>query len=143
MSISLEGLMSPGGQETRALAMVKVEHNGQTYDWQMFIPEGVSLSEYVTNAEATVKAQIDAKEAAWTALTPKTREIEDPMTGETITQDIPKDEIVRPDIPDYYAKRRAEYPSIGDQLDAFWKGGDAATAMLAKIQAVKDKYPKA
>ena len=143
MSISLEGLMSPGGQETRALAMVKVEHNGQTYDWQMFIPEGVSLSEYVTNAEATVKAQIDAKEAAWTALTPKTREIEDPMTGETITQDIPKDEIVRPDIPDYYAKRRAEYPSIGDQLDAFWKGGDEATAMLAKIQAVKDKYPKA
>ena len=143
MSISLEGLMSPGGQETRALAMVKVEHNGQTYDWQMFIPEGVSLSEYVTNAEATVKAQIDAKEAAWTALTPKTREIEDSMTGETITQDIPKDEIVRPDIPDYYAKRRAEYPSIGDQLDAFWKGGDAATAMLAKIQAVKDKYPKA
>ena len=143
MSISLEGLMSPGGDETRALAMVKVEHNGQTYDWQMFIPEGVSLSEYVTNAEATVKAQIDAKEAAWTALTPKTREIEDPMTGETITQDIPKDEIVRPDIPDYYAKRRAEYPSIGDQLDAFWKGGDAATAMLAKIQAVKDKYPKA
>lgn len=143
MSISLEGLMSPGGDETRALAMVKVEHNGQTYDWQMFIPEGVSLSEYVTNAEATIKAQIDAKEAEWEALTPKTREIEDPMTGETTTQDIPKDEIVRPDIPDYYAKRRAEYPSIGDQLDAFWKGGDAATAMLAKIQAVKDKYPKA
>lgn len=143
MSISLEGLMSPGGEETRALAMVKVEHNGQTYDWQMFIPEGVNLSEYVTNAEATVKAQIDAKEAAWTALTPKTREIEDPMTGETTTQDIPKDEIVRPDIPDYYAKRRVDYPSIGDQLDAFWKGGDAATAMLAKIQAVKDKYPKA
>jgi hypothetical protein len=71
MSISLEGLMSPGGEETRALAMVKVEHNGQTYDWQMFIPEGVSLSEYVTNAEATVKAQIDAKEAEWTALTPR------------------------------------------------------------------------
>ena len=143
MSISLEGLMSVGGDETRALAMVKVDHNGQTYDWQIFIPEGANLSEYVTNAEATVKAQIDAKEAAWTALTPKTREIEDPMTGETTTQDIPKDEIVRPDIPDYYAKRRAEYPSIGDQLDAFWKGGDAATAMLAKIQAVKDKYPKA
>jgi len=143
MSISLEGLMSPGGDETRALAMVKVEHNGQTYDWQIFIPEGVSLSEYVTNAEVTVKAQIDAKEAEWEALTPKTREIEDPMTGETTTQDIPKDEIVRPDIPDYYAKRRAEYPSIGDQLDAFWKGGDEATAMLTRIQAVKDKYPKA
>jgi len=142
MSISLEGLMSPGGDETRALAMVRVVHNEQTYDWQIFVPNGVDLSAFITDSEATVKAQIDAKEAAWEALDPKTREIDDPMTGETITQDIPKDEIVRPDIPDYYAKRRAEYPSIGDQLDAFWKGGDAAAAMLAKIQVVKDKYPK-
>lgn len=142
MSISLEGLMSPGGEETRNLAMVKVEHNGQTYDWQIFIPADANLSEYVANAEATVKAQIDAKEAEWTALDPKTRDIEDPLTGQTTTVDIEKSEIVRPDIPDYYAKRRAEYPSIGDQLDAFWKGGDDATAMLAKIQAVKDKYPK-
>jgi hypothetical protein len=38
--------------------------------------------------------------------------------------------------------RRVEYPSIGDQLDALWKGGDAAAEMLAKIQAVKAKYPK-
>ena len=143
MSISLEGLMNVGGDETRALAMVKVVHNEQTYDWQTFVPEGVDLATYIEESEVRIKAEIDAKEAAWTALTPKTREIEDPMTGETITQDIPKDEIVRPDIPDYYAKRRAEYPSIGDQLDAFWKGGDEATSMLAKIQAVKDKYPKA
>ena len=42
----------------------------------------------------------------------------------------------------YKAKRAAEYPSIGDQLDALWKGGDAAAAMLAQVQAVKDKYPK-
>jgi len=42
----------------------------------------------------------------------------------------------------YIAKRVAEYPSIGDQLDALWKGGDAATEMLAKVQAVKAKYPK-
>ena len=42
-----------------------------------------------------------------------------------------------------YAKSRAaEYPPIGDQLDALWKGGDAATAMLAQVQAVKAKYPK-
>jgi hypothetical protein len=142
MSISLEGLMTVGGDETRALAMVKVNHNGQTYDWQIFVPEGANLSEFITASEATVKAQIDAKEAAWTALDPKTREVEDPLTGETKTVDIPKDEIVRPDIPDYYAKRRKEYPSIGDQLDAFWKGGDAAAEMLAKIQDVKDKYPK-
>ena len=42
----------------------------------------------------------------------------------------------------YKAKRQAEYPSIGDQLDALWKGGDAAAEMLAKVQAVKAKYPK-
>jgi len=42
----------------------------------------------------------------------------------------------------YIAKRASEYPSIGDQLDALWKGGAEAEAMLAKVQAVKNKYPK-
>jgi len=42
----------------------------------------------------------------------------------------------------YQRDRRKEYPPIGDQLDALWKGGDAATEMLAKVQAVKTKYPK-
>jgi hypothetical protein len=42
-----------------------------------------------------------------------------------------------------YARSRAsEYPPIGDQLDALWKGGDEAATMLAKVQAVKAKYPK-
>ena len=42
----------------------------------------------------------------------------------------------------YKNQRQNEYPPIGDQLDALWKGGDAAAEMLAKVQAVKDKYPK-
>ena len=42
----------------------------------------------------------------------------------------------------YITKRLAEYPTIGDQLDALWKGGDAQTEMLAKVMAVKTKYPK-
>lgn len=42
----------------------------------------------------------------------------------------------------YKEKRAKEYPPIGDQLDALWKGGDAAAEMLAKVQAVKNKYPK-
>ena len=42
----------------------------------------------------------------------------------------------------YKAKRAAEYPPIGDQLDALWKGGAEAEAMLAKVQAIKAKYPK-
>ena len=42
----------------------------------------------------------------------------------------------------YIAKRQAEYPSIGDQLDALWKGGDAQAEMLAKVLAVKQRHPK-
>jgi hypothetical protein len=42
----------------------------------------------------------------------------------------------------YKYNRAREYPTIGDQLDALWKGGDAAAEMLAKVQAVKNKYPK-
>lgn len=42
----------------------------------------------------------------------------------------------------YVEKRALEYPPIGDQLDALWKGGDAAAEMLAIVQAVKAKYPK-
>ncbi len=42
----------------------------------------------------------------------------------------------------YKAKRAAEYPGIGDQLDALFKAGVFPPDMAAKIQAVKDKYPK-
>lgn len=42
----------------------------------------------------------------------------------------------------YKNQRLAEYPSIGDQLDALWKGGAAAEEMLATVMAVKAKYPK-
>jgi len=46
------------------------------------------------------------------------------------------------DAAQYARDRRAEYPSIGDQLDALWKGGDDAAAMLEQVMAVKSKYPK-
>jgi len=139
--ISLEGIASNLANEERGLAYLKVEHNGQTYDWQLFIPQGVDLSAYIASKEAAIYADIDAKEAAWAAA-PKTREITDPMTNEVRTVDIDKSEVVRPDNPDYYALRRAEYPALGEQLDALWKGGDAAAAMAAQILAVKAKYPK-
>ena len=45
--------------------------------------------------------------------------------------------------PNMYKRQRVtEYPPIGDQLDAVWKGGDAAAEMLATVMAVKAKYPK-
>ncbi len=44
---------------------------------------------------------------------------------------------------DDYAKRRKDaYPPIGDQLDALWKGGEAAESMREQVMAVKTKYPK-
>ena len=39
-------------------------------------------------------------------------------------------------------KSLRQYPPIGDQLDALWKGGAAAEEMLTQIQAVKARYPK-
>lgn len=43
---------------------------------------------------------------------------------------------------DYYDKRAVAYPPIGDQLDALWKGGQAADDMRAVVNAVKTQYPK-
>lgn len=52
----------------------------------------------------------------------------------------------------YQADRAEEYPPLGDQLDAIWKivqainAGDSmpadALAVMAAVQAIKDKYPK-
>lgn len=42
----------------------------------------------------------------------------------------------------YKENRLKEYPPIGDQLDALFHAGLFPQEMAAKIQAVKDKYPK-
>ncbi len=57
-----------------------------------------------------------------------------PLNGESIPEPS-HDEV-------YQLKRKYEYPSIGDQLDALWKGGQAAAEMKAQIDAIKTKYPK-
>ena len=46
------------------------------------------------------------------------------------------------DAKQYQRNRASEYPAIGDQLDALFHAGVFTGEMLAKIQAVKDKYPK-
>lgn len=43
---------------------------------------------------------------------------------------------------EYQRQRAAEYPPIGDQLDALFKAGVFPADMAATLQAVKDKYPK-
>ena len=42
----------------------------------------------------------------------------------------------------YQDLRRAEYPSIGDQLDALFKAGVFPVEMAEQIAAVKSKYQK-
>jgi CO dehydrogenase/acetyl-CoA synthase alpha subunit len=141
--VNLGGLMSGMDGEERALALLQVIHNGQTYDWKAFVPPNTGdLGQFVADITPQVLAEIDAKEAQWEALDPKTRTIDDPIMGQSQVVPIDKSEIVRPEIPDYYAKRRAEYPPLAEQLDAMWKGGQAQAEMLAKIAEVKNKYPK-
>lgn len=45
-------------------------------------------------------------------------------------------------ISDYRNLRAAEYPPIGDQLDALFRAEAFPADMAAQLQAVKDKYPK-
>ena len=59
--------------------------------------------------------------------------------GETLTIE---DALPLPPPPTYADLRAKEYPPIGDQLDAIWKGGDAQADMLQQVMAVKTKYPK-
>jgi hypothetical protein len=44
---------------------------------------------------------------------------------------------------EYQRLRAPAYPPIGDQLDALFKAGVFPSEMAAKIQAVKDQFPKA
>lgn len=144
ISISLEGLRSFNNEEDRSLADIKVEYNNNIYDWQIYIPSNVSISEYLESKKIAIQADIDNKETIWNEMTNKTRVIENSITGESFVVDIDKSEVVKADIPDYYAKRRAEYPSIGDQLGALWKGVNSIefTSMIESINQIKLKYPK-
>jgi hypothetical protein len=144
-NINLIGLASNLQDENRALAYIEVQHNDNIYNWQIFIPPNVeNIDQFLQSAQQSILSDIDQKELAWTELEPKTRTIDDPMTGQATEVPISKEEIVKPSIPDYYALRRSEYPSLGDQLDAMWKGAasQAFLDMQAKIASVKAKYPK-
>lgn len=146
MDISLNGLYTPGGSEDRSIAYLKIEYNGNTYDWTVYLPSdiGMQLSEYIEYIKTSIQSDIDAKEAIWASLDPKTETIDDPFGGPPTVRDIDKSEIVHPDIPDYYAKRRAEYPPLNEQLGAIGKGvdSDEYKDILRKIEEVKAKYPK-
>ena len=64
-----------------------------------------------------------------------------PVTDAEINAEVTRLQ-VEYDAKEYSRKRAPEYPPIGDQLDALFKAGAFPADMAAKIQAVKDKYPK-
>lgn len=148
-SIQLTGVQTLTPPETRALLYLTVTMNDTTYEWSTFMPPGQTFDAFLEQRAPFIYAEITAKEAEWAALTPKTRLVD---TGFGAPEEVPiaKEEIVRPDNPDYYAQRRDAYPAIGDQLDAIWKGvaslGLTPTPeiqqVLQQIQAVKAQYPK-
>jgi hypothetical protein len=143
MTIGLKSLYTPPPPEDRDIAKLEVQHLGNTYEWAAYVPRGIDLNQSLANLENKIYADIEAKEALW-ATHPKTKTIVNPFTGENNTVEVQKEEIVCPDMPDYYARRRAEYPPISDQLDAVWRGLDSPEylAMEGKILEVKNKYPK-
>lgn len=142
----MTGLYTPGGAEDRNIAYLKIDYNGILYDWAVYVPldTGMELAEYFEYIKTSIQSDIDAKEAQWAALNPKTETIDDPFGGEATVRDIDKFETVHPDIPDYYAKRRAEYPPMNEQLGAIGKGinSDEYKDILRRIDEVKAKYPK-
>jgi hypothetical protein len=146
IQISIESLATPGPPEERLFANLVVDLNGETYKWATFIPISYlnRYDEYIETIKDKIEQQILAKEVEWQALEPKTRVIPSPLGGEDMVVNIQKEEIVRPNIPDYYSLRRNEYPSLGDQIDAMWKGTSSPEylALQQKIQEIKNKYPK-
>lgn len=141
----LDGVQAENGKDERLVASLKITVDGVEYDWMTFAPANVpDLLIFLEETAPILEAEIRYKEAKWAALNPKTRVEIHPMTGETVTVNMAKSEVVRPENPDYYARRRQEYPAINEQLDALWKGpnSQAFLDMEAKIKAVKEKYPK-
>lgn len=144
-SVDISGVYTPPAPENRIIAYLKVIYDGVEYDWMTFVPPEEDLVPYVQSQADRIKKEIDLKELEWLNLDPKTKSYPDPFNeGQTILVPIEKNEIVAADVPDYYAKRRMEYPPISEQLDSFWKGVGSAefVEMQQKIIAVKQKYPK-
>lgn len=87
----------------RTLIYTDINYNGNTYKWAMYVSlgENQTFADYLTIHADEYQQDIDDKEAYWLII-PHTEEIDDPDNpGQTITIDIPKDSVVKPDIPDY------------------------------------------
>lgn len=142
-SVILTGISPSEMGDNRTKLILGVEHEGEQFEWVLYVPPSITnaFQDYVDQNAAAVHADIAAKLQQWDDLEPKTKIIESDSMGETITVPIAREEIVCPTYPDYYVLRAREYPTLAEQLDAFWKGGAAAEAMAKTISTIKNQYP--
>jgi hypothetical protein len=143
-SVTLTGISPSEIGDDRTKLLLNVIYEDEEFQWvlRMFPTFTGTFQEYVEQNTEAVYADIAAKLQQWEDLDPKTRTIVDDITNETITVDITREEILVPTYPDYYILRAREYPPVSEQLDAFWKGGDAIEAMATTISGIKARYPK-
>jgi len=145
--ITIKGITSYPNDE-RALVIIDVQYNGTLYEWQKFVPPNIPLDEFITQSSSSIYNEIQQKLNDWEVLDPKTKIVEEynyeTDNLETKEISIIFEEIVKPEIPDYYHKRKLEYPTIGDQLDALWKGLNSEEFLQMKqlIEQVKQNNPK-
>lgn len=86
----------------RQLVGVDITTDSGSYDWIVYAPiiNGDALTSYFNQISNIVESDINNKELIWSTY-PKTEDITDPFTNETVTTDITKDRVVHPTIPDY------------------------------------------
>lgn len=142
--VTIAGIAQSDANDDRTLILLSVNYNNNVFPWFIRMPRDFvgSFQDFIDSKESSIYSDVAAKLQTWSDLNPKTREVVDYDTGETLTIPIEMLEIVKPTYPDYYVLRAREYPAMSEQLDAFWKGGAAADAMKEKIAAIKTKYPK-
>jgi len=142
--VTIAGIAQSDANDDRTLILLSVNYNNNIFPWFIRMPRDFvgSFQDFIGSKESSIYSDVAAKLQTWSDLNPKTREVVDYDTGETLTIPIEMLEIVKPTYPDYYVLRAREYPAMSEQLDAFWKGGAAADAMKEKIAAIKTKYPK-
>jgi hypothetical protein len=143
-NLTISGIQDGNSLDDRITIFLTVEHNGEIFDWFVKQPKSHTgtYQEYVDLVANSVYTDIESKLQAWNDLEPKTLSVTDPLTGETTVVTRERSEIVKPTYPDYYVLRAQEYPNVNEQMDSFWKGGNAMEEMQELIAAVKLKYPK-
>lgn len=141
--IEITGIADGNKDDDRLVVFLKVTHLEKEYDWFIRVPSNtLDWREYIASQESSILADIEKKEQEWDLVKDTVKYEMDIMSGQQIEVTPQRSDVVKPTYPDYYILRKSEYPSVAEQMDAYWKGGDSLAEMQAKILEIKQKYPK-